>query len=32
MAKVKTQEVREERWRETTKMMVLQQGEQTGDY
>ena len=24
--------VREERWRETTRMMVLQKGEQTGDY
>ena len=32
MATVKTQHVREERWRETTRMMVLQQGEQTGDY
>jgi hypothetical protein len=27
MAKVKTQHVREERWRETTRMIVLQQGE-----
>ena len=27
MATVKTQHVREERWRETTRMMVLQQGE-----
>jgi hypothetical protein len=31
MATVQTQQIREERWRETTRMMTLQGMKQTGD-